>query len=51
MEPIETGNRTGRESVRMPNQEATMPAACSALGEGWPRNTIGTTGCRFTAES
>lgn len=35
MLPKETGKRTGWESVRMPNQEATMPAAWRALGLGW----------------
>jgi hypothetical protein len=32
--PTDTGKRTDRESARIPNQDATMPAACKALGEG-----------------
>jgi hypothetical protein len=51
MVPMETGKRMDRESARMPNQEAMMPAAWRALGEGWVRNAIGITGRRLTLGS
>src|SRR5207245_4227720 len=40
MVPMETGKRMGRESASMPNQDATMPAACRALGEGGGKDAI-----------
>ena len=49
MVPMETGKRTGREPLRMPNQEATIPAAWMALGDGCERKTMGTAGCGIYA--
>ena len=51
MTPMETGKRMGRVSARVPNQEATMPAAWRALGEGCVRNAMGITGRRLTFAS
>ena len=51
MVPMKTGKRRGRESASRPNQEAMMPAAWRALGEGWVRNAMGMTGWRLTLGS